>query len=504
MFPYSYPFGRLLPNKTHIFPTYSYPFYTFIIKVWRVLVNRDKNILRIAENSLPFFEYFCRKRRPLRAFSGFGGTLEKDAPKHLHFLKICVIIKQCISIYKPDAHKNGRKSPNGRQTAMDFLKRTWAEIHLDRLAVNVNNYKKYLPESTELLCVVKASCYGHADLAVCPYLEKELGVGWFAVSNADEALRLRNMGIMGEILVLGYTPPEAVPELADHNIIQTITDERYAEDINACVAGTPIRCHAAIDTGMTRIGLRGTPEEIAASLYRISDMDDILLDGIFTHYAVADSSDPDCASYTAAQTEKFFAVRDEAEKLGVQLRQCHCLNSAGGVYSPDGRSTLARLGIILYGLYPDPATPLPFEPEPVMELYSTVSQVKRIEAGEYVSYGRTFRADKPMTIATVTCGYADGYPRALSNKGEVLIRGKRAKIIGRICMDQFMIDVTDIEGVSSHDTVTLIGGKGNDRITADDIAAWAGTIGYEITCGITSRVPRVVFRGGVQQGVYKI
>ena len=387
---------------------------------------------------------------------------------------------------------------------MDFLKRTWAEVHLDRLAVNVNNYKSHLAEGTELLCVVKASCYGHADLAVCPYLEKQLGVSWFAVSNADEALRLRNMGISGEILVLGYTPPEAASDLAEHNIIQTITDEAYAEDLNACVSGTPLRCHAAIDTGMTRIGLRGEPAEIAAALYRIYDMDDLLLDGMFTHYAVADSLDPDCVAYTAAQTEKFFAVRDELEKLGTQLRQYHCLNSAAGVYAPDSRSTLARLGIILYGLYPDPAVPLPFEPVPVMELYSTVSQVKRIEAGECVSYGRTFRAEKPMLLATVTCGYADGYPRALSNKGEVLIHGKRARIVGRVCMDQFMIDVTNIPGTKPHDTVTLIGRDGEERITADDVAAWAGTIGYEITCGLTSRVPRVVYRDGTRQGVYKI
>lgn len=387
---------------------------------------------------------------------------------------------------------------------MKYLKRTWAEIHLDRLAVNVRNFLSRLPEEIKLMCVVKASCYGHADLAVCPYLEKELGVGWFAVSNADEALRLRNMGITGEILILGYTPPENVAELAEHNIIQTVTDEAYAESINAVLSGKPLRCHVAIDTGMTRIGLRGTPEEIAKKLYEIYDMDDLIVDGIFTHYAAADTGAPEDIAYTAAQTEKFFAVKEEAEKLGVTLSQYHCLNSAGGVYSPDPRSTLARLGIILYGLYPDPANQLPFELAPVMELRSTVSQIKRIEAGESVSYGRTFVADHPMTIATVTCGYADGYPRALSNKGEVLLHGKRARIVGRICMDQFMIDVTDIPEAASHDTVTLIGSDGDEKITADDVAALAGTIGYEITCGITSRVPRVVYFRGDERGVYKI
>ena len=389
---------------------------------------------------------------------------------------------------------------------MDYLKRTWAEIHLDRLAVNIANYCACLQGETKLLCVVKASCYGHADLAICPYLEKELGVKWFAVSNADEALRLRNMGISGEILILGYTPPEAVPELAEHNIIQTITNEDYAEELNRVLAGSgkPLRCHAAVDTGMTRIGLRGTPEQIAKSLYEIYDLDDIILDGIFTHYAVADSADEDCRAYTAAQTEKLFAVKEEAEKLGVSLAQCHCLNSAAGVYTPDSRSTLGRLGIILYGMYPDPATPLPFELENVMELRSAISQVKRIEAGESVSYGRTFTAEHPMTIATVTCGYADGMPRALSNKGEVLIRGKRAKIVGRVCMDQFMIDVTDIPDAAPRDVVTIIGHDGEEFISADEVAALAGTIGYEITCGISARVPRVAYKDGVQMGVYRI
>ena len=389
---------------------------------------------------------------------------------------------------------------------MDYLKRTWAEIHLERLGINIANYCACLQGETKLLCVVKASCYGHADLAICPYLEKELGVKWFAVSNADEALRLRNMGISGEILILGYTPAEAVAELAEHNIIQTITDMDHARELNSYLAGSgkPLRCHAAVDTGMTRIGLRGTPEEIARALYEIYDLDDLILDGIFTHFAAADSSAPEDKEYTAAQTEKFFAVRDEAEKLGVHLSQCHCLNSAAGIYSPDSRSTLGRLGIVLYGLCPDPANPLPFEPEPVMELRSTVSQVKLIQPGESVSYGRTFTAQRPTLLATVTCGYADGWPRALSNKGEVLIHGKRAKIVGRVCMDQFMIDVTDIPETAPHDVVTLIGQDGDERITADEVAALAGTIGYEITCGISARVPRVAYKNGEQMGVYRL
>ncbi len=387
---------------------------------------------------------------------------------------------------------------------MELLKRTWAEVNLDALAANICEYRKYLPQGTELMCVVKAACYGHSDLAVCPFLQEKLRVKWYAVSNAEEALRLRENGITGEILILGSTPPNAVSALADNDIIQALTDEAHAAALSDALAGRKLRCHAAIDTGMTRIGLRGSPEEIAERLLRISKLSGIELEGIFTHYAVADSDKEDCKAYTAAQTEKFFAVRDAAAKLGLDLKQSHCLNSAGGVYCADPRSTLARLGIIMYGLYPDPATPLPFTPEPVMSLYSTISQIKRIEAGETVSYGRTFKADRPMTIATITCGYADGYPRALSNKGWVLVRGKRAPIIGRVCMDQFMIDLTGIEGVQQFETVTLIGTDGAETITADDIASLTGTIGYEIVCGISSRVPRVIFENGQKTGIFRV
>lgn len=386
---------------------------------------------------------------------------------------------------------------------MDHLKRTWAEIDLDAVAANLNVFKRGLPDQTEVMCVVKAACYGHSDLALCPFLQ-ELGVKWFAVSNADEALRLRNMGITGEILILGSTPPEAAAMLAEHNIIQTVTDEVHAVMLDENLKGRKLRCHAAIDTGMTRIGLRGSPEEIAERLKRISALESISLEGIFTHYAVADSADHFDQEYTARQTEKFFSVKEAAEAAGLALSQCHCLNSAGGIYSPDPRSTLARLGIVLYGLYPDKSNPLPFEPEPVMSLKSTISMIKRIEAGESVSYGRTFTAERPMTVATVTCGYADGYPRALSNKGCVLLHGQRAPIIGRVCMDQFMIDISSISDVTPFETVTLIGTDGEETITADDIAQLTGTIGYEIVCGISSRVPRVAIKGGKKIGVYKV
>jgi alanine racemase len=352
------------------------------------------------------------------------------------------------------------------------------------------------------MCVVKASCYGHSDTAAAPYIQNELGVGWFAVSNLDEAVRLRKIGITGEILILGYTAPEEAAELEKYDIIQAITDEEYAAELSAC-AQKSVRCHAAVDTGMTRIGVRGTAEEIADSLCRIAAREKIKLEGAFTHYAVADTATEDCIAYTKAQTELLFGAADIAAKKGLKLSAVHSLNSAGGLFHYTSRSALARLGIILYGLTPDVSLKLPFKPKPVMTLKSTVSQVKEIERGTDVSYGRTYTAPDKVKIATVTCGYADGYPRALSNKGEVLIGGRRCRIVGRVCMDQFMCDVTGLD-VKQGDTVTLIGEDGGERITADDIAQITGTIGYEIVCGISERVPRVAVRNGDCIGIYKL
>ncbi|MGN0593768.1 MAG: alanine racemase, partial [Hominimerdicola sp.] len=327
---------------------------------------------------------------------------------------------------------------------MDYLRRCWAEISLENIKFNLTQYKKYLPQGTEVMCVVKANCYGHSDEEIVPMLESEMGVKWFAVSNLIEGEKLRNMGIKGEILILGYTPPENADDLIKYNIIQACTEVSYAKTLNERAMGK-IRVHTAIDTGMTRIGLHGDIKSICDGLEEIAKLENISMEGIFTHFAVADECDEDNISYTRSQIEKICQVENEIKSRGVSLEQVHFLNSAGGIYYSDNRSTLARLGIILYGLYPNPAKPLPFEPKPVMELKAVVSQVKTIEKGEDVSYGRTFTAPKQIKLATVTAGYADGYPRALSNKGEVLIRGNRCKITGRVCMYQFMCDVSQLD-----------------------------------------------------------
>lgn len=386
-----------------------------------------------------------------------------------------------------------------------LVKRTWAEVDLDKLKNNYLSYKSQLNAKTEIMCVVKAFCYGHSEDAVVLFLQNELGVKNFAVSNIDEAVRLRKLGITGDILILGYTSPEAAQTLSEYNIIQTILDASYAERLNAS-ADRRIRCHAAIDTGMTRIGFRGNSAQIAESLLYISRLEKLSLEGAFTHYAAADSLDESDTAYTARQTKLFFEAADLAEKMGVRLGCLHTLNSAGGLFHSEGlggRSQFVRLGIVLYGLKPDSSLELPVNAEPVMSLKSLVTQVKTIESGVDISYGRTYTSDRPMKIATVCCGYADGYPRALSNRGEVIIRGKRCKITGRVCMDQFMCDVTGVD-VSPGDTATLIGKDGSETITADDIADLAGTIGYEIVCGISARVPRIAVCGNIITDVCRL
>ncbi|MBO5574770.1 MAG: alanine racemase [Ruminococcus sp.] len=370
---------------------------------------------------------------------------------------------------------------------MNFSKRCYAKIDLSALRRNIENYRSFLNDKTQLMCVVKANCYGHDASVVVPYLESELGVKHFAVANLYEAQSLREMGIKGEILILGYTPHENADDLIASNVIQACTEPDYAQKLSKSATKGKVRLHIAIDTGMTRIGLHGSAKENADDIEKMLTLENLSIEGMFTHYAAADSDDEDNKAYTAMQTHRILDVDSELKKRGINIGKVHFLNSAGGVYCPDENSAFARLGIIMYGLYPDPATPLPFTPEPVMTLTSMVSQVKYISKGTCVSYGRTFTADKTIKLATVTAGYADGFPRALSNKGEVIIKGVRCPIVGRVCMDQFMCDVSALDDVQPGDEVTLFG----KEITADDIAALAGTIGYEIVCGITARVPRI-------------
>lgn len=370
-----------------------------------------------------------------------------------------------------------------------ILHRAWAEISLRDLAHNIDAVRSRLPEKTQLMAVVKANAYGHGDEAVCRKLS-EMGVEWFAVSNLEEALSVRRVCPHAEIFILGYTPPECAADIARHNIIQGVVSLEYAQEL-CLYADKPVRCHIKLDTGMGRIGFRGKDaDKCADELLPLFDMDRLVIEGLYTHFAAADSPLEEDVLYTEEQKTRLFEVYDLLAEKGHRLPHVHCMNSAASIYSPDERCTLARVGIVMYGLCPNFPVPVPVDLRPVMTFKSVISQVKTVYPGDSISYGRTYTAEAERKIATVTVGYADGYARLLSGKGKALVHGVACPIVGRVCMDQMMLDVTEVEApVQSGDEVTLFG---DCEITADWLAAQYGTIGYEIICGISKRVPRIV------------
>lgn len=374
-----------------------------------------------------------------------------------------------------------------------YLKRAWAEVSLEKLKKNIEIIKGLNSAGTEIMAVVKADAYGHGYERVVCCLAEECGIRYFAVSNLDEAIAVREYCPSAEILILGYTPPEYAHEISENNIIQGVVSKEYAQ---ALCHNSPdkVRCHVKIDTGMGRIGLRyDRPEDCAAEIADMMKTEGLSVEGIYTHFAVADSDDPDNIAYTDKQEKFITDTYDALVAMGIKLPHMHFMNSAATCYRNSSRSTLSRAGIIIYGLHPDISLDIPEGLEPIMELKAVISQVKTVPAGTCISYGRTFTSPKEMRIATVTIGYADGYSRLLSSKGEILVHGKRCRIVGRVCMDQLMIDVSDVPEAKSGDIVTLIGRDGGEMITADDLAAVYGTIGYEVVCGISKRVPRIYF-----------
>ena len=380
---------------------------------------------------------------------------------------------------------------------MQYRQRAWAEISLDALAQNVEHIRSSLPSGTAYMAVVKADAYGHGEEQICRRLG-EMGVGYYAVSSIEEALRVRRWCPDGEILILGYTSPECAPLLAKSNILQTVVSGEYARALAGFAQpGAPVRCHIALDTGMGRIGVQ-TDEEAAClwELESILALPGLQIEGLFTHFAVADEEDADNTAYTDAQEQMLFRTAAHLRKIGAPLRHVHCMNSAAICYRMNPESTLARSGIIMYGLHPNAALDVPYPLAPVLSLRSRISHIKAVRAGTCVSYGRTWRAPADRMIATVTIGYADGYSRQLSGKGEVLVGGRRCPVVGRVCMDQMMIDVTGCPEAEIGGVVTLIGRDGDEEITADDVAGLCGTIGYEIVCGISKRVPRIFLENG--------
>ena len=370
-----------------------------------------------------------------------------------------------------------------------FLRRSWTEIDLNQIVENVNCYIKCRGTKTKVMAVVKAGAYGHGDVEVAKVLEQN-GVNIFAVSNICEAIALRDAGINGEILILGYTPIENAELLLKYDIVQALISYEYAKKLhNAC--SDSIKCHIAIDTGMNRIGFDSSNIELCVE--QISECCSMFnVEGIFTHLCSADSFEEDDKSYTISQIKAFNDIAEATKKLNIKY--IHCLNSAGGLNCGEINNdigTIVRLGIIMYGLKPSSNFVMPEQIKPALSWKTVISMIKDVKAGQTIGYGRSYVAKKTLKVATLPVGYADGYNRLLSNRGYVLINGQRADIIGRICMDQMMVDVTGIENISIGDEVVLLGKSETSELTADDMAARIDTIGYEIVCDISNRVPRV-------------
>lgn len=372
---------------------------------------------------------------------------------------------------------------------MNRYLRCYAEISLEAIGHNIREVKKRLSEGVKLLGVVKANAYGHGAVPVASYLENQ--VDYFATATIEEAIELRENGISAPILILGYVSPSQYGDLVEYDITQTI--DSYAQALalekEAARQNRKAKAHLAVDTGMTRIGFQVT-EHDADEAAKIADLPHIELEGMFTHFSCADQEDK---TYCSMQMEKYDKMTALLAERGVTIPLRHICNSAGIMEFDDHRFEMVRSGIITYGIYPSEEVKKErLDLIPALSWKSHVIHVKEVGPGIGVSYGATYVTEKPMTrIATVSAGYADGYPRALSNQGCVLIHGKKAPIIGRICMDQMMVDVTDIPDVQVEDVVTLVGTDGDETITIEEIANPAARFDYEMLCDISSRVTRV-------------
>ncbi len=379
-----------------------------------------------------------------------------------------------------------------------LLKRTWAEINLDHLEYNVSCLRGCLSADINLMAIVKADAYGHGDRAIAAELCR-LGIRFFGVSNLEEALSLRNAGAEGEILILGVTPAEYADVLAKYQISQSVFCTEYAERLSqaAEAAGVTVKCHLKIDTGMGRIGfVNQLHADALQEILSVCRLKGLSFEGIFSHFSVADELSEEALAYTDAQQGFFNDLTEKLLQSGLHFRYIHLQNSAGIMRHPDPICNLARMGIAMYGLAPaeDFQSLLPLKP--LMELKTIVTMVKEVPPGRSISYGRSFVTERPMRIATVPIGYADGYHRALSGKGRMLLHGKSAAILGKICMDQLMLDVTDIPQAKAGDVVTVFGHSEDSFLSVDEVAALANTISYEIICDISKRVPRVYLRDG--------
>ncbi|RNB82196.1 serine racemase VanT catalytic subunit [Brevibacillus panacihumi] len=419
--------------------------------------------------------------RGLAKVTNLSWLLVENSLVHYGMVVLASVIGSLL-IVQLTARKKAKPFPKGR---------AWAEINLDNLRHNATVLQNILPSTCKFMAVVKANAYGHGDVQVAKELNRA-GIFSFAVATLAEGVTLRQHGIKGDILILGYTHPKDIPSLKRYRLIQTVVDYSYAamlEDI-----GEKIRVHVKVDTGMHRLGESYSHID---NLKAIFGCKHLLIEGIYTHLSAADSLRSSDVAYTRQQIGRFYDAINQISHSGYAIPRIHIQSSYGVLNYPELDCDYVRVGIALYGAYSHPLdqTKMSVDLRPVMAVKARVSAVKEIPAGDAVSYGRDYIASRPMKIAVVAIGYADGLPRnALGSQGQVLIYGHRAPIVGKICMDQMMIDITDIPGVAQGDTVTIWGQDGAEQITAEQIAANSNTITNELVSRIGSRLERVYIR----------
>ncbi len=373
--------------------------------------------------------------------------------------------------------------------------RVCAEINLDAAAYNFKSMKKNLNPETRIIAVIKTDGYGHGATPIAHMMEESDDIWGFAVATIEEALTLRRAGIKKPLLILGFVFPDAYEDVVKYDIRPAVFKLSMARQLSeeAVRQGKTVRVHIKIDTGMSRIGFADT-EGSADIVKEISGLPNLEIEGLFTHFARADERDKTSAR---GQFARYLAFSELLEKRGVGIPYHHCSNSAGIFDLPEANLDLVRAGISIYGLYPsDEVDKFAVPIVPVMSLKSHIVYIKELQPGAAVSYGGTFVVEHPMRVATIPVGYGDGYPRLLSGKGHVLIRGKRAPILGRVCMDQFMVDVSEIPEASEGDMVTLIGSDGGQEITMEQLGELCGRFNYELACDIGKRVPRRFWKDG--------
>ena len=381
-------------------------------------------------------------------------------------------------------------------TMLEKYQRVYATVDLDAICYNMEQMHANLAPGTRMIGVIKTDGYGHGAVPIGRELEKLDYVFGYAVATVEEATILRHAGLTKPILILGYTFPYCYEELIRQEIRPAVFRQDSIDELAACAAKLhkPAKVHIKVDTGMTRVGIR--PDESGlAFVEKVLNTEGIELEGIFTHFARADETDKSCARKQLDRFREFIRQIEETYDYSIPVK--HCSNSAGIVELPEANMDVVRAGITLYGLWPSEEVSRNIVSlHPVLSLKSHIVYIKDVEAGVPISYGGTYVTPKKMRVATIPVGYGDGYPRGLSNKGYVLIRGKKAPILGRVCMDQFMVSVEEIPDAKEGDEVTLIGPDGTEQITMEELGGLSGRFNYELACDLGKRIPRVYIKDG--------